>query len=139
MKLSRAVSFRPIGARSRIDTGIDIMLPAGKSSRVRREEWRMIRVTFFNDPACPWGYCANPALRVLEWRYGDQLDWRLVVIGLRDDVSETLRESFVAAGAAARMGVFRDRYGMPFSLQPKSRPASTGRGCRAIVAARLVE
>jgi 2-hydroxychromene-2-carboxylate isomerase len=113
------------------------MLPTELASR--REEWRMIRVTFFNDPACPWGYSANPALRVLEWRYGDQLDWRLVVIGLRDEVGETMRESFDGAGAAARMRVFRDRYGMPFSLQPKARPASTGRGCRAIVAARLVE
>ena len=34
--------------------------------------------------------------------------------------------------------VFRNRYGMPFSLQPKARAASTGRGCRAVVVARLL-
>ena len=43
-----------------------------------------ISVTLFNDPACPWGYSAIPALRTLEWRYGDQLDWRLVLIGLTE-------------------------------------------------------
>jgi 2-hydroxychromene-2-carboxylate isomerase len=99
----------------------------------------MINVTLFNDPACPWGYAASPALRVLEWRYGHQLEWRLVVIGLRDDVSEAMRNGFDAGAAAARLTVFRDRYGMPFSLQPKARPASTGRACRAIVASRLTD
>ena len=29
-----------------------------------------VRVTLFNDAGCPWGYSANPAFRVLEWRYG---------------------------------------------------------------------
>jgi hypothetical protein len=36
-----------------------------------------VRVTLFNDAGCPWGYSANPAFRVLEWRYGAQLEWRL--------------------------------------------------------------
>ena len=37
-----------------------------------------VKVTVYNDAGCPWGYSANPAFRVLEWRYGAQLDWRLV-------------------------------------------------------------
>jgi 2-hydroxychromene-2-carboxylate isomerase len=97
----------------------------------------MIRATLFNDAGCPWGYSANPAFRVLEWRYGDQIDWRLVVIGLRDEVSEQMSQQFDPAGIT-RLIVFRNRYGMPFSLQPKARAASTGRGCRAVVAARLL-
>ena len=97
----------------------------------------MLTATLFNDPACPWGYSANPALRVLEWRYANQLQWRLVVIGLRDDVSDAMRASFDPAARAAGQRVFRDRYRMPFALQPKARPAATGRACRAIVAARL--
>jgi 2-hydroxychromene-2-carboxylate isomerase len=97
----------------------------------------MIRATLFNDAACPWGYSANPALRVLEWRYGDQIEWRLVVIGLRDEVSELMEQQF-DPGGVARLMVFRDRYGMPFSLEPKTRAASTGRACRAVVAARLL-
>src|SRR5579863_3428603 len=99
--------------------------------------WRVIRATLFNDAACPWGYSANPAFRVLEWRYGDQIDWRLVMIGLRDDLSEEMQQRFDPAGVT-RLIVFRNRYGMPFSLQPKARAAGTGRGCRAVVAARLV-
>ena len=97
----------------------------------------MIRATLFNDAACPWGYSANPAFRVLEWRYGDQLEWRLVMIGLRDEVSDEMQQRFDPAGVT-RLIVFRNRYGMPFSLQPKARAAATGRSCRAVVAARLL-
>jgi 2-hydroxychromene-2-carboxylate isomerase len=104
---------------------------------LKRREVEMIRATLFNDAGCPWGYSANPALRVLEWRYGDQIEWRLVVIGLRDEVTEQMARQFDPAGVT-RLMVFRTRYGMPFSLQPKARAASTGRGCRAVVAARLL-
>jgi 2-hydroxychromene-2-carboxylate isomerase len=97
----------------------------------------MIRATLFNDAACPWGYSANPAFRVLEWRYGNQIEWRLVVIGLRDEVSEQMKQQFDPAGIT-RLMVYRNRYGMPFALQPKARSASTGRGCRAVAAARLL-
>ncbi len=97
----------------------------------------MIKATVFNDAACPWGYSANPAFRVLEWRYGDQIEWRLVVIGLRDEVTDAMREQFDPAGVT-RLAVFRDRYRMPFALEPKARAASTGRGCQAVVSARLV-
>jgi 2-hydroxychromene-2-carboxylate isomerase len=95
----------------------------------------VVRATLFTDAACPWAYSANPALRVLEWRYGEQLDWRLVMIGLRDTPST---DRFNAARAVARHLVFRDRYGMPFGSVPKSRAAASGRGCRAVVVARLV-
>jgi 2-hydroxychromene-2-carboxylate isomerase len=75
-------------------------------------------------------------LRVLEWRYGEQLGWRLVTIGLRDRPSTT---PFDAARSARRYLVFRDLYGMPFRPGPKERAAATGRGCRAVVAARLLD
>ena len=101
----------------------------------RRSQWSANG--YYNDAGCPWGYSANPAFRVLEWRYGDQIEWRLVMIGLRDEVSEQMRQQFDPVGVA-RLMVFRNRYGMPFSLQPKARAASTGRGCRAVVAARLL-
>jgi DSBA-like thioredoxin domain len=69
---------------------------------------------------------------MLEWRYGDQLEWRLVMIGLREEA----RPGDVAA-AQMRLKRFRDLYGMPFALEPKRRTAGTGQGCRAVVAARL--
>jgi predicted DsbA family dithiol-disulfide isomerase len=99
----------------------------------------VVDVTLYTDAACPWAYSANPALRVLEWRYGDQLAWRLVTIGLRDDMSPGAAQAYDPARAAARQMFFRGRYGMPFGTTPKARAAATGRGCRAVVAARLLD
>ncbi len=96
----------------------------------------MIRATLYTDAACPWAYSASPALRVLEWRFREQLEWRLVMIGLRDEPSSA---RYDPGRAARRHSVFRDRYGMPFALTAKERAAATGRGCRAVVAARLLE
>jgi len=98
-----------------------------------------IDVTLYTDPACPWAYSANPALRVLEWRFGDQLAWRLVVIGLREQVSDVAARSYDPARSLHGHTTFRQRYGMPYGLHPKPRQSATGRGCRAIVAARLLD
>jgi predicted DsbA family dithiol-disulfide isomerase len=97
----------------------------------------MIGVTLFTDAACPWAYSANPAFRVLEWRFGDQLEWRLVMIGLREDARDLVARGYTPAVAATRQMTFRRRYGMPFASAPKERAAGTGRGCRAVVAARM--
>jgi 2-hydroxychromene-2-carboxylate isomerase len=101
-----------------------------------RSNVAVTRATLYTDAACPWAYSASPALRVLEWRYGAQLAWRLVMIGLRDEPSTA---PFDPARATRRYLLFRDRYGMPFGSLPKERPAATGRGCRAVVAARLLD
>jgi protein-disulfide isomerase-like protein with CxxC motif len=97
----------------------------------------MIGVTLYTDAACPWAYSANPAFRVLEWRFGDQLEWRLVMIGLREDAGDLVARGYTPVAAAKRQMMFRRRYGMPFASAPKERAAGTGRGCRAVVAARL--
>jgi protein-disulfide isomerase-like protein with CxxC motif len=99
----------------------------------------VIEATLYTDAACPWAYSANPALRVLEWRYRDQLRWRLVMIGLREDASALIARGYDPARAVLGHHTFRERYGMPFGLVPKERAAGTGRGCRAVVAARLLE
>lgn len=99
----------------------------------------MISAALYTDPACPWAYSALPAVRVLEWRYGDQLAWRLVLIGLREDGSGLAERGYDPARTSQRQIMFRDRYGMPFTAAPKERPAGTGRGCRAVVAARLLD
>jgi predicted DsbA family dithiol-disulfide isomerase len=90
----------------------------------------------FSDPACPWGYSANPALRVIEWRYGDQLDWRLVLVGLSEDVSRYADLGFTPLRMAAGGLMFRERYGMPFAAQPKPRMSPSSRACRAVIASR---
>ena len=97
----------------------------------------VIRATLYTDAACPWAYSASPALRVLEWRFRDQLEWRLVMIGLREDASGLVGRGYTPARSTLGWMRFRQRYGMPFRLVPKERLAGTGRGCRAVVAARL--
>jgi predicted DsbA family dithiol-disulfide isomerase len=96
----------------------------------------VISVTLFSDPACPWGYSANPALRVIEWRYGDQLDWRIVLVGLSEDVSQYAEFGFTPQRMASSGLMFRERYGMPFAVSPKPRLSASSRACRAVIAAR---
>jgi predicted DsbA family dithiol-disulfide isomerase len=98
----------------------------------------MIDVTVHNDPACPWGYSARPALRVLRWRYAEHLNWRLVVIGLTEHRRQYEERGFTPERGALMQLMFR-RYGMPFAPAPKLRASGTARACRAIVAARLLE
>jgi protein-disulfide isomerase-like protein with CxxC motif len=98
----------------------------------------IITVTHASDPGCPWAYSAAPHHAVLRWRYGAQLDWRLALIGLAERA-----ENYDARGYAPESGArgylkFR-RYGMPFDTQPRARNIGTGRACRAIVAARLLD
>jgi predicted DsbA family dithiol-disulfide isomerase len=95
-----------------------------------------MKVTLYTDPGCPWAYSEIPALRVLDWRYGDQLDWRLVLIGLTDDVSQYVERGYTPVRSALGQLRYR-RYGMPFAPQPKERVSATGRACRAVIAARL--
>jgi len=73
---------------------------------------------------------------VLQWRYRDQLDWRLVVIGLTESSEQYVARGYTPARGALGQLRFR-RFGMPFSPAPKPRVSATARACRAIVAARL--
>ena len=98
----------------------------------------MISATLYNDPACPWAYSEIPALTVLEWRYGEQLRWRLVLIGLTENASQYEARGYTPLRGALGRLAFR-RYGMPFAPVPKARVSATARACRAVVAARLEE
>ena len=97
----------------------------------------MITATLYSDPACPWAYSESPALRVVEWRYGDQLDWKLVVVGLTESSEQYAKRGYTPVRGALGQLHFRRRYGMPFSPAPKARLSATARACRAVVAARL--
>jgi 2-hydroxychromene-2-carboxylate isomerase len=99
----------------------------------------MISATLYSDPACPWAYSESPPLRVIEWRYGDQLDWRLVLVGLTEDASQYERRGYSPLRGALGQARFRSRYGMPFSAAPKPRLSATSRACRTVVAARLTD
>src|SRR5690349_10115478 len=93
-----------------------------------------IRTTLYTDPGCPWAYSAIPALRVLEWRYGSQLDWRLVLIGLTESSEQYVKRGYSTLRSARGQLGFR-RFGMPFAPSPKARVSATARACRAIIAA----
>jgi predicted DsbA family dithiol-disulfide isomerase len=99
----------------------------------------MIDATLYSDPACPWAYSENPALRVIEWRYGEQLRWRLVLVGLTEDASQYEQRGYTPLRGALGQLRFRGRYGMPFAPAPKPRLSATSRACRAVVAARIAD
>jgi protein-disulfide isomerase-like protein with CxxC motif len=98
-----------------------------------------IELTLYNDPGCPWAYSASPALAVLRWRYGSQLHWRLVTIGLAESTERYVQAGYTPARMVAGHIRFRQRYGMPFAAVPRSRVLATARACRAIVATRLLD
>jgi protein-disulfide isomerase-like protein with CxxC motif len=72
----------------------------------------------------------------LRWRFGDQLDWRLVMIGLSESADRYEEMGFTAGRMAAGMRSFEQRFGMPFGAGVKSRLAASSRACRAVIAAR---
>jgi hypothetical protein len=73
---------------------------------------------------------------VIEWCYGDQLDWRLVLVGLSEDTSRYAEHGFTPLRMASSGLMFRERYGMPFAPNPKQRLSASSRACRAVIAAR---
>jgi 2-hydroxychromene-2-carboxylate isomerase len=95
-----------------------------------------LSATLYSDPACPFGYSENPALRVIEWRYGSQIDWRLVIVGLSENTDRYASHGYTPLRQAHGGVMFRDRWGMPFALTPKARLAASSRACRAVIAAR---
>ncbi len=97
-----------------------------------------IAITHFTDPGCPWAYSISPALAVLRWRYGAQLHWRLVTIGLTETADQYIARGYTPVRAARGYMRYR-RFGMPFATAPRARIAGTARACRAIVATRLLD
>ncbi len=95
-----------------------------------------LAVTHFTDPGCPWAYSASPDLAVLRWRYGAQLAWRHVMIGLAEDPQLYVDRGYTATRMATGFRRYR-RYGMPFATAPKPRVGATSPACRVLVAVRL--
>src|SRR3954451_8640986 len=96
-----------------------------------------ISTTHFSAPHCPWAYSASPAHAALRWRFGAQLDWRLVLIGLSESPDRYIKSGYTPARSAQGYRTFGRRFGMPFGGQPRERVTGTGTACRLAVAARL--
>ena len=97
-----------------------------------------IAVTHFTDPGCPFAYSASPALAVLRWRYRDQLDWRLVTIGLAEDPQRYIDAGYTPTRSTIGQQSYFKRFGMPLLMEPRARVTATSRACRAIVATRTL-
>ena len=98
-----------------------------------------ITATHFTDPACPWAYSFRPAHARLRWRFGDQIEWKLVLIGLSESGEAYERRGYTTDLLVDTQDRFSRRFGMPFSFERKPRMAGTARACRAIVAARELD
>ncbi len=98
-----------------------------------------ITAIHFTDPGCPWAYSARPAHARLAWRFGHQIEWRLVMIGLSETAERYVERGYSPARMTAGQRIFQKRFGMPFTFALKPRMAATSRACRAIVAARELD
>jgi putative protein-disulfide isomerase len=89
-----------------------------------------VHVTYFTDPACPWSWAAEPALRRLQVEFGGDLTFTYVMGGLAREFRrplETMRHVLEAAAAS----------GMP--VDPRvwldAPPRSSYPACQAVKAA----
>jgi 2-hydroxychromene-2-carboxylate isomerase len=98
-----------------------------------------ITATHFTDPACPWAYSTRPAHARLRWRFGGQIEWRLVLIGLSESAEAYVARGYTTDRLLDTQHRFSKRFGMPYSFERKPRMAGTARACRAIVAARELD
>ncbi len=96
-----------------------------------------VRITEFTDPGCPWAYSAEPFRRRLEWLYGDQIDWRICVVGLSETPEDYLAKGFTPEKQAGAFTRIAKDHGMPIDTAERPRMAATVPACRAIVASRL--
>src|SRR3954466_1988804 len=48
-----------------------------------------VRARYYTDPACPWSWSAEPAVRRLMVEFGDNLSWTYVMGGLARDYTNT--------------------------------------------------
>jgi hypothetical protein len=68
----------------------------------------------------------------LRWRFGDQLEWRLVLIGLSESAEAYEARGYTPERLLDTQHRFSKRFGMPYSFELKPRMSGTARACRAI-------
>jgi predicted DsbA family dithiol-disulfide isomerase len=97
----------------------------------------MVEVIHFTDAGCPWCYSAEPVRIALEERYGSQLRWRNVQVGLHESVATMEDEGYTTAGLAESYRKIHERHGMPFCAEERPRLSGTWAGARAVKAAEM--
>jgi len=96
-----------------------------------------VEVIHFTDAGCPWCYSAEPVRIALEERYGNQLAWRNVQVGLHESAATMEDEGYTTAGLAESYGKIHERHGMPFCVEERPRLSGTWPGARAVKAAEM--
>jgi predicted DsbA family dithiol-disulfide isomerase len=96
---------------------------------------KLVDVVRFDDPGCPWCYSAERVRIALETRYGEQLRWRVVQVGLYESGDEMVAAGYTTAGLAESYRKLRDRYRMPFCTLERPRLIGTWTAARAVKAA----
>lgn len=97
----------------------------------------LAHVVHYTDPGCPFAWNAEPLLRLLEWRYGDQLSWEHVMVGLADTPEVYAAKGFTPELMNAGWKDFGENHDMPIDQEPRDRVGATGPACIAVVAAQL--
>ena len=96
-----------------------------------------MQVIHYTDPGCPYAFSAEPTRLLLDWHYGDQLEWRTVLIVLSSTVEQLEAKGFTPAKLAAYWSKLQREHGMPISGAERERLGVTRPACLAIAAARL--
>ncbi len=97
----------------------------------------VLTITEFSDPQCPFGWSSSPSRRRLEWLFGEQIEWRLAMVGLSDSAEEAAAKGFTPAMAAAGARRLSETYHMPMDTTERPRVPASMPACRAVVAVRL--
>ena len=96
-----------------------------------------VRITEFTDPGCPWAWSAEPFRRRLEWRYGDQIEWRLRMVVLADTRKDYADKGMTPARLSSEFETISREHGMPMDSMLREAVAATAPACHAVVAIRL--
>jgi predicted DsbA family dithiol-disulfide isomerase len=90
----------------------------------------MVRLTYYTDPACPWSWAAEPALRRLQMEFGDDVRITYVMAGMERELDDPLRLLEASLEASAWSGMPVDP-----RIWLQRPPRSTYPACQAVKAA----
>ncbi len=90
----------------------------------------VVQVRYYTDPACPWSWALEPALRKLIWEFAEGLHFRYVVCGMLREGADPLRQARQTLEAAGRASMPVDA-----RLWLEGAPTSSYPACIAVKAA----
>lgn len=92
-----------------------------------------VRITEFTDPACPWAWSAEPVRARIDHLYGEQLEWRVRMVGLSDRARGP-EDGYDPDATVERQRRIAREFGMPIDTRPRPYAAATLPACLAVVA-----